>query len=244
MPRPAIGDGGNEVTAGISRSRSNLTDVDALTDEELVERVLDGEVALFELLMRRNNLRVYRAMRARLRDESELEDAMQAAYLLAFSKLASFRGEAQFSTWLTRLALNEALARVRRHRRHPFVSLSSVDEPELREESARSPTPEAQASGRELAEIVERALDSLPEPYRLVFALRELEAMDTAQTAAVLAVSEDVVKTRLSRARALLRKQLHDRVGDAAYEAFKFEAPRCNQLVANVMRELLADRRR
>jgi RNA polymerase sigma-70 factor (ECF subfamily) len=206
------------------------------TDEQIVERVLAGDVALFEILMRRNNTRVYRAIRSLLRDEAEVEDAMQAAYVLAYAKLGSFRGAARFSTWLTQIAVNEALGRLRHGRRHPSVSLTVVEEPPM--SSVREPpqTPEDQASRRELAAILERAVDSLPELYRAVFVLREIEGMDTAETALALEVSEDVVKTRLSRGRAALRENLEKLVGSATADAFGFHASRCDRVVANVLR--------
>jgi RNA polymerase sigma-70 factor, ECF subfamily len=211
-----------------------------LSDEEVVERVLAGDDALFEILMRRNNRRIYRAVRALLRDEAEVEDAMQAAYVFAYSKLASFRGGAQFSTWLTRIALNEALGRRRRDQRHPSISLTVVEEPAMSSVASPTPTPEALASRRELAGLLERAVDSLPELYRVVFVLREIEGMDTGEAATALDVSEDVVKTRLSRARAALRGTIEQLVGSAAAEAFGFHATRCDRVVGNVMRQISA----
>jgi RNA polymerase sigma-70 factor, ECF subfamily len=218
--------------------QSRLPHTESLTDEQIVERVLSGDVALFEILMRRNNTRVYRSVRSVLRDEAEVEDAMQAAYVLAYSKLGSFRGEARFSTWVTRIALNEALGRVRRDRGHPSVSLTLVEEPAMSSTVALPPTPEAQASRRELAGLLERAVDSLPDLYRVVFVLREIEGMDTAETAAALKVSEEVVKTRLSRARATLRESIERLVGSAAEEAFGFHATRCDRVVTEVMRQI------
>ena len=214
----------------------HVAQVHTLTDEQLVERILSGDVALFEILMRRHNTRVYRAIRALLRDESEVEDAMQAAYVRAYAKLGSFRGAARFSTWLTQVAVNEALGRLRQGRRHPSVSLTLIEEPPMSSALEPAQTPEDQASRRELAAILERAIDSLPDLYRIVFVLREIEGMDTGETAAALDVSEDVVKTRLSRGRAALRDSLEKLVGTATAEAFGFHASRCDRVVANVMR--------
>lgn len=215
-----------------------LPNSDSLADEQIVQRVLDGDVALFEILMRRNNTRVYRAVRSVLRDEAEVEDAMQATYVLAYSKLDAFRGEARFSTWLTQIALNEALGRRRGDRRHPSVSLSIVEETAMASTAAPPPTPEAQASRRELAELLERAVDSLPDLYRVVFVLREIEGMNTAETAAALEVTEEVVKTRLSRARATLRQSIEKLLGAAASGAFGFHATRCDRIVTAVMRQV------
>lgn len=209
-----------------------------LTDEEVVARVVGGELALFELLMRRNNTRVYRSIRAILREEAEVEDAMQATYLRAYAGLGTFRGGARFSTWLTRIALNEALGRLRQVRRHPSVSLTLVEEPPMSSVVTPPSTPEEDASRRELAGLLERAVDALPEPYRVVFVLREVDGMDTAEVASALEVSEDVVKTRLSRARARLRVGLEALVSTAAAEAFGFQAPRCDRVVQRVLEAL------
>jgi RNA polymerase sigma-70 factor, ECF subfamily len=210
----------------------------ALSDEEIVTRVLEGQQALFEILMRRNNPRVYRAVRSLLKDETDAEDAMQATYVRAYTKLRSFRGGARFSTWLTQIALNEALGRLRHGRRHPAVSLTLVEESSMSPIVPPTPSPEALASRRELAGLLEHAVDSLPELYRVVFILREVEGMDTAETAHALEVSEEVVKTRLFRARAALRQSLEQLVGAAASDSFEFHAPRCDRVVAGVMAQI------
>jgi RNA polymerase sigma-70 factor, ECF subfamily len=207
----------------------------ALTNEQLVERVLSGDAAPFELLIRRNNGRVYRAVRSLLRTESEIEDVMQAVYVLAYAKLASFRGEARFSTWLTRIAMNETLGRLRQDRRHPAVSLTLVADADVALDESGVQTPEADCSQRELALLLEAAVDDLPELYRVVFVLREVEGMDTAEAAAALGVSEDVVKTRLSRARGVLRDKLEGMVGGAVSDAFGFHATRCDRVVEGTM---------
>lgn len=214
-------------------------------DEEIVERVRAGEVALFELLMRRNNRRVYRAIRSILRDEAEVEDAMQDAYVLAFEHLGQFNREAGFSTWLVRIAINAALGRVRARGRLRLVSSDSGgDSPEGVPMTVRSEVadPERSASSREAAAILEQALDAIPELYRTVFMLREIELLDTAQTAAVLGVNDHVVKTRLHRARTALREQLLERVGASARDAFDFQAPRCDRVVRGVMARIAGPR--
>jgi RNA polymerase sigma-70 factor (ECF subfamily) len=208
-----------------------LPPLDTLTDEQVVERVVAGDVALFEILMRRNNTRVYRVIRSLLRDESEVEDAMQSTYLLAYAKLKSFRGAARFSTWLSQIAFNEAAGRLRVVRRDEGARLSLVEEPPM-------PSPETNASGRELAAYLEHAIDTLPEMYRVVFMMRDVEGMSTAETAMALELTEDAVKTRLFRARGAVRDELGRLVGNALPEAFGFQAPRCNRVVANVMRQL------
>ena len=208
-----------------------------LDDAEVVRRVLAGEAALFEVLMRRYNQRVYRAMRSLLRDEREVEDAMQQAWLSAYSHLGQFEGAAAFSTWLTRIALNEALARVRQRSR--LTPLERVPE---EDDGMRSPRedPERRAADRELAVMVEEAVDGLPVHYRSVFMLREIEGMSTSEAAAVLGVSEDVVKVRLHRARVALRDALYARAGAAAPESFTFLGRRCDRMVAAVLGSILA----
>lgn len=178
-----------------------------LSDEQLVERVNAGQVPLFEVLIRRHNARVYRVVRAVLRDEADVEDCMQTAYLQAFRQLGTFRAEARFSTWMIQIALNLAITRLRSGSRHPTLSLSAVPEESLMSSTPDVPAPpEAAAQRRELATLLERAVDALPELYRVVFMLREVEGLDTAETAAALGVSADVVKTRLSRPRRPARR--------------------------------------
>ena len=202
------------------------------SDEEIARRVLAGETALFEVVMRRHNQRVYRAIRAILRDEAEVEDAMQQAYLSAYLHLAEFEGSSRLSTWLVRIAVNEALGRLRRDRR--LVALSDALEGT---EMIQAPpeSPEDTAERRELTAILERAVDGLPELYRTVFVLREVEGLSTADAADALGTNEDVVKTRLHRARALLHERLASLADSRTADLFPFHAPRCNRVVAAVM---------
>jgi RNA polymerase sigma-70 factor (ECF subfamily) len=203
-------------------------------DEALIQQVLGGDTAPFELLMRRYNERVYRAARAIVRDEQEAEDVMQQAYVNAFTHLRQFSGAARFSTWLTRIAINEALARVRRQGKYESFDdeLSNV-EPLMSNRPAENP--EREAFGHELRGLLEWAIDSLPNGMREVFVLREVEGLSTLDVAECLGVSEDVVKTRLSRGRAALRRLLLERTGATAPEAFRFYRPRCDRVVAEVL---------
>jgi RNA polymerase sigma-70 factor (ECF subfamily) len=204
------------------------------TDEEIVHRILAGDRALFELLMRRHNERVYRVARAITKDEREAEDVMQQAYVNAYTHLRQFNGQARFATWLTRIAVNEALGRVRRRDKYePFDEELSNVEPFSSWSSM--PSPERQAFAGELRELLEWAIDGLPDGAREVFVLREVEGLSTAETAAALGVSEDVIKTRLSRARSALRRSLLERTGATAPEAFRFYRPRCDRVVAHVL---------
>jgi RNA polymerase sigma-70 factor, ECF subfamily len=211
------------------------------SDAEIIQQVLAGNTALFELLMRRYNERIYRAARSIVRDEQEAEDVMQQAYVNAFTHLRQFNGSAQFSTWLTRIAINEALARVRRRGRYEAFDddLSNV-EPFMSTNPVQSP--ERQAFAGELRGLLEWAIDTLPDGMREVFVLRDVEGLTTAEVAESLDVSEDVVKTRLSRGRAALRRALLERTGASAPEAFRFYRPRCDRVVQQVLARI-ADQR-
>jgi RNA polymerase sigma-70 factor (ECF subfamily) len=212
-------------------------DLPEQSDEDIVHQVLAGQTALFELLMRRYNERLYRAARAITRDDREAEDVMQQAYVNAFANLRQFRGHAQFATWLMRIAVNEALARVRRRGRYePFEESHSNVEDLVPLQFA--PDPERQAFAGELRDLLEWAIDTLPGGAREVFMLRDVEGLSTADTAAALSVSQDVVKTRLSRARTALRRALLERAGALAPDAFRFARPRCDRIVSNVLAQL------
>ena len=209
----------------------------ALSDEQIVAQVVGGHTALFEVLMRRHNERIYRAARAIVRDDREAEDVMQQAYVNAYAHLRQFDHRAKFSTWLTRIAINEALARVRRQARYESFDEEATGAGETIM-TRQQVDPEHQAIARELGALLEKAVDALPEGNREVFMLREIEGLSTAETAECLGVSEEVVKTRLSRARAALRADLFQRAGLAAANAFRFERPRCDRVVAAVMERI------
>jgi RNA polymerase sigma-70 factor (ECF subfamily) len=207
-----------------------------LPDAEVVRRVLAGEPALFEVLMRRYNQRMYRAARAILRDDRECEDAMQQAWLSAYAHLDQFQGASAFSTWLTRIAMNEALARVRQKSR--LTPMEQVPEEEDVMPTATH-DPERAAADRELGRMVEEAVDELPDLYRTVFMLREVEGLSTSEAASCLGVSDEVVKVRLHRARLTLRDALYARAGSAAQDAFTFLGWRCDRLVVEVLGRIL-----
>ena len=204
-----------------------------LTDEDIVTRVLQGQIALFEVLMRRHNERIYRAARAILRDDREVEDVMQQAYVNAYAHLRQFDGRAAFVTWLTRIAVHEAIARARKQGRYEPLD-SEGDALETISPGSSSPDPERLAFARELAVLLEAAVDELPDGCREVFVLREVQGLNTSETAAVLGVSDDVVKTRLSRAKATLRRDLLERAGFGAPHTFSFHQSRCDRVVAAV----------
>lgn len=207
------------------------------SDEEVVKQVLDGNTAIFELLMRRYNERVYRVARSIVRDEAEAEDVMQQAYVNAFTHLRQFNGAARFSTWLTRIAINESLARVRRQDRYETFD-DDLSNAETLMADNPPPDPERQAFVGEVRSLLEWAVDTLPDGMREVFVMRQVEGMSTSEVAAALDVSEDVVKTRLSRGRVVLRRVLLERTGASAPEAFRFYRPRCDRVVARVLARL------
>lgn len=205
-----------------------------LDDAEVIRRVLAGEVELYELLMRRHNGRLYRAVRSVLRSDPDCEDVMQEAYLQAFRHLDQFRGTARFSTWLIRIGVHAAYARLRKRRVASDLSLQE-------EEGSMAdlhPTPEERTGGHELVGVIEQAIDSLPEAFRTVFVLRSVEDLSTAETAQALDIPEDTVKTRLHRARQLLQRRLLATAEASTFQAFSFHATRCERVVAGVMRRI------
>ena len=215
--------------------------VSTLPDSEIVRRVSAGERTLFEVLMRRYNQRVYRAVRAIVKDEMEVEDVMQQAYINAYTHLHQFEDRSQFSTWLTRIALNEAFGRRKKIR----IAESRAEH----EDSARGasmdtikspqPDPEHRAYAQELQRVLEDAVDELPETYRAVFMLRDVEGLSASETGEGLGLSEEAVKTRLHRARAMIRRAVSARIGGEAALAFQFHAPRCDRVVNAVLEQLL-----
>jgi RNA polymerase sigma-70 factor (ECF subfamily) len=212
-----------------------------LSDTELVARILAGQCELFEIVMRRHNQQLYRAARAILRDEAEVEDVLQQAYLNVFAHLEQFEARSQLSTWLTRIVINEACARRRRSQRNaPSTPAAGSLVPSSTLDGVPSglPSPEHQAYAGELPRVLEEAVDALPEPYRVVFMLRDVEGMSTSETGTVLELGVEAVKTRLHRARAMLRRVVAARVGAAAPGTFQFQVPRCDRVVHGVLRQL------
>ena len=201
-----------------------------LSDEEIVERVLGGNTALFEVIVRRHNQRLFRAARSVVRDDAEAEDVMQEGYVRAFVNLDQFAGEARFSTWLTKIVIYEALGRLRRAKRQE----------ELPEAMDTTDNPERAAYGRELQSAIKSAVDALPSLYRTVFVLRELDDMSVAETAVCLGITEETVKTRCHRARAFLRGRLERAIGEAANHAYAFLGHRCDRMTKNVMERVSA----
>src|SRR5262245_59213278 len=226
----------HSIAASSSAFPDRLTS--ALPDGDLIARVRAGERALFEVLMRRHNQRLYRTARAIVQDEAEVEDVLQQAYVNAFANLDQFEARSQLSTWLTRIVINEASARRRSSRRRGAARDGS--QAALATLASSDPSPEHQAYACELHRMVEAAIDSLPEPYRLVFMLRDVEGLSTAETGFGLGLGDEVVKTRLHRARAMIRRVVTERVGPVVVAgAFRFLAPRCNRVVSRVLAAIL-----
>ncbi|HET6957610.1 MAG TPA: RNA polymerase sigma factor [Vicinamibacterales bacterium] len=226
--------------ATLKLARTDIASASTLTDAEVVERVRAGDRALFEILMRRHNVRLYRAARAVLKNEHDVEDVMQQAYINAFTHLHQFEERSQFSTWLIRIGLNEAFARRRKvqaaESREERGSHVSDDRQEVIDAVASmQPDPERQAYARELHRVLEDAVDALPDTYRTVFMLRDVEGLSTSETGEGLGLGEEAVKTRLHRARAMIRRAVTARIGSVASGAFQFHAPRCDRVVAAVL---------
>ena len=208
-----------------------------LPDEEVVSRVLAGDTALFEIVIRRYNQLLYRVARGILRDDAEAEDVMQDAYVRAYEHLDQFAGRAQFRTWLTRIAVNEALARMERGKR--FQTLDSVHPTgEDMHFASAGPSPEQNAIDSESRHLMEEAISRLPEGYRAVLMLRDVEQMSTEEVAHILDLSESTVKVRLHRARRTLRRTIFQRTGDQMRGAFPFHAVRCDRVVARVFERI------
>lgn len=208
------------------------------TDEEIIDRVLAGETALYEIIMRRYNQRLYRVARSIVHDSAEAEDIMQDTYVRAYQHLGQFSRFAPFSAWLTRIAVNESLARSRRRNRVDQLDMQEGDPLSLADPIETAPDPEQSTSAAELGHLLEKALLSLPEQFRTVLMLRDVEELNTAETADVLGITEENVKVRLHRARALVRGWLFTRVGANAREAFTFMGARCDRMVESVFRAL------
>jgi len=209
-----------------------------LSDQDVVERVLSGETSLFEIIMQRYNQRLFRTIRAMVPDDAEAEDVLQESYVRAYHHLRQFEGRARFSTWLTRIAIHEVMARRRKSRR--FTSLE--DHEHRRGQNDRwhrtERTPEEHASSSELRCVLERAIRQMPESLRLVFMLREVEGLDTGETAHCLEISAGSVKVRLFRARSQLRSSIDRELGANARQLHQFAGERCDNMVSGVLNRI------
>ena len=207
---------------------------ESLTDEEVVNRVRAGETALYEVIMRRYNQRLYRIARAILHNDAEAEDVMQDAYVRAYTHLGQFAARSPFSSWLTRIAVNEALARRRSSKQQQEVDATEFDGEISMQNLYKSADPEQSASGAQLRDFLEQAVLELPEQYRTVVMLRDIEELSTAETADALDLTVENVKIRLHRGHGMIRNWLFERIGANAKEAFPFMGTRCDRVVQEV----------
>jgi RNA polymerase sigma-70 factor (ECF subfamily) len=208
------------------------------SDEQVVDFVLQGQPELYELLMRRYNQRLFRVAGAIVKDDAEAQDVMQDAYVRAYAGLSGFRGQSSFATWLTRITVNEALARAKRR-----GFLESIDDFEItgKGEISGSPrilSPEQTTAQQELKAVLETLVDALPVSYRSVFVLRHVEGLSVKETAECLQISEEAVKMRSHRARALLKRHLKERLGIVSSEIFPLRLPVCDGVVAGTFQRL------
>jgi RNA polymerase sigma-70 factor, ECF subfamily len=219
----------------------------AVDERNLVERAKSGDQSAFRAIMEQHNRRLYRVARAVMKDDTEAEDVVQETYIHAFSNLANFRGDSSIATWLTRIAMNEALGRKRKQR--ATVTSESVET--AQETSAQviqfpavdtETDPERSAARREIRKLLERAMDALPEPFRLVFIMRDVEEMSIEETASHLGIRPETVKTRLHRARRLLRRSLDGQLSSTLKDAFPFAGARCVRITEAVLSRLEKDR--
>ena len=218
-------------------------DLETLDDVELVELARRRNGDAFRVIMQRNNQRLYRVARSVVADDSEAEDVVQQAYVNAFAGLAEFRSEASLATWLTRITLNEALGRLRRQR--PMVDLEVLDaEPAGKSKIIPFPLmpqdidPERAAAQRQIRHLIERAIDDLPEIFRVVFVMRDVEGLSIEETADFLGLEPATVKTRLHRARQQLRRALDEQLASTLTEAFPFLGKRCQRTADAVLERL------
>ncbi len=196
-----------------------------LDDTDIIRRILSGEKALFELLIRRYNQTLYRAIRSYIKEDTIVDDLMQDTYLKAYQKLDQFRHDAAFSTWLIRIGINEALLYIRKQQKVKLVFLQPTD--------AVTMHPEKQTIRHEVAQFLQKAIDDLPETYRVIYILKEVEGMNIQDIAHSLSLGESNVKVRLHRARTLLKNKLYVLSSDASL--YEFGSTRCDRITEKLM---------
>jgi RNA polymerase sigma-70 factor (ECF subfamily) len=212
-------------------------------ERDLVARALRGDEAAIRTVVRQNNRRLFRVARSILKDDWEAEDAVQEAYVRAFSRLSEFEGRSALSTWLTRIVVNEALGRLRKRR--PAADLAEVehgiaDNGHLVPFPLAAPQldPERAMAQSQLNNVLEKAIDALPDIYRVVLVARVIEEMSVDETAALFDLEPATVKTRLHRARALLRRELEENVGPMLADTYQFDGVRCERMAERVIARL------
>lgn len=229
----------NSTTTDSARAGFCVASAAEWTDEQIVAKVVAGDRAKFELIMRRYNKRLYRVVRGILGRETEVEDALQDAYLHAFKNLRQFRGEAKFSTWLTRIAVHGAV-----RRRQGESEMSSIDamgeDPRLVGGGPPEGAPDRELERSELRTMLTEMIDGLPTPLRAVVMLRDVEGLSTREAADCLETSEGAVRVRLHRAREVLREGLDRRLGQETGSLYPFGESRCDRVTARVMEVVLS----
>jgi RNA polymerase sigma-70 factor, ECF subfamily len=209
------------------------------SDKELLEGARRGDSDSFRTLVRRHDRYLYRVARSVVQEDQEAEDVVQQTYLQAFTKLIDFRGEADLRTWLTRITLNDAIRRRRRQR--SLVDLPTIDTAAERERShtylfpLTTPNPESAAARSQIRRVLEQAIDALPAAFRLVLILRDVEGASVEETAKVLRLQPETVRTRLHRARRIVRERLGEQFASVLKDVFPFERPRCDALVSRLL---------
>lgn len=218
-------------------------DFAGMEEAELVRLARGGEPEAFRAIMQRGNQRLFRIARGLMRDDSEAEDVVQETYVRAFTNLGAFRGEASIFTWLTRIAINEANGRLRKRRMN--VGLEAVEAVQSRgahvimfPQTDAATTPELDMARTQVRRLLESTIDDLPEDFRVVFIMRDVEDCSIAETAAALGIKEETVKTRLHRARRLLRAAISERMASSVTEAFMFMGARCERMSERVLARL------
>ncbi|ATU95678.1 RNA polymerase sigma factor [Phyllobacterium zundukense] len=210
-------------------------------DMDIVRRALARDADAFRTIMEIHNRRLYRIARGVVRNDGEAEDIVQEAYVRAFAHLDRFRGNSSLATWLSRIVINEALGRLRKKRR-AFALTTSIsqnsDAQIIQFPLKVGDDPERMMAQRQILQMVERATDNLPDVYRTVFVARVIEGLGIEETAELLRIRPATVKTRLHRARLLIRKQLDDQIGPVLLDAFPFAGKRCKRLTTAVMKRV------
>ncbi|POP52288.1 RNA polymerase sigma factor [Zhongshania marina] len=227
--------------AGAQKAHTDLSDI------SLAQRIAAADTVALELLMRRHNQLLYRVARSILKNEEEAEETVQDTYLQVFHTIEKYRGDAKLSTWLTRITINKALARARKHKRRAeiaptyggeMLATEAQEDSQMQHNAASSPETEAQSA--DIRRLIERNIDKLPEAFRSVFVLRALEEMTVEETATCLSIPEATVRSRYFRARGQMREALAREIDSNYEEAFGFAGNRCDRIVAGVLDRLAA----
>lgn len=234
----------NQIAANASNIKRSLVEIyfierkewaespKVLPDYLIVQKVLEGQTELFEILMIRYNELLYRVIRSYIDQDADVEDTMQEAYVKAYQKLYQFKNEAMFSTWLVRIGINEALQRIRNRKKHQSVAITSASEA-LQIADSPFVSPETETINKESAMFIEKAIDALPNKYKIIYMLKEIEGMDISEISKSLNLSKTNVKVRLHRARNMMKEYIFKATNTA--NVFEFGNAKCDRVVENVM---------